>query len=120
MTETKFPEWFPSLVNRLRKEGTQKPIYVTKEVPLTKEENLKLKEKGTEKIYDRYETRTQNYIDELKQKGVPRYYQIKNTDEIIGYEYFDKNLPDVKAVEYEGQEMNVYFNNYYQNKNEQI
>ena len=113
MTETKFPEWFPSLVNRLRKEGTQKPIYVTKEVPLTKEEYLKLKEKGTEKIYDRYQTRTQNYIDELKQKGVPQYYQVKNTDEIIGYEYIDKNLPDVKAVEYEGQEMNVYFNNYY-------
>jgi len=113
VTETKFPEWFPSLVNRLRKEGTQKPIYVTKEVPLTKEEYLKLKEKGTEKIYDRYQTRTQDYIDELKQKGIPQYYQVKNTDEIIGYEYIDKNLPDVKAVEYEGQEMNVYFNNYY-------
>ena len=113
MTETKFPEWFPSLVNRLRKEGTQKPIYATKEVPLTKEEYLKLKEKGTEKIYDRYEVRTQDYIDELKQKNIPQYYQIKNTDEIIGYEYVDKNLPNVKAVEYEGQEMNVYFDNYY-------
>ena len=116
-TETKFPEWFPSLVNRLRKEGDMKPIYATEEIPLTKEEYLKLftkdGEKNTSKIYNRYATRTQDYIDELKQKGIPQYYQVRNTDEIIGYEYTDKNLPDVKAVEYGGQEMNVYFKNNY-------
>jgi len=109
MTETKFPEWFPSLVNRLRKEGDMKPIYGTKEIPITKEEYLKSKDE----VYDRYQYRTQNYIDELKQKNIPQYYRVKKTDDIIGYEYIDKNLPDVKAVEYEGQEMNVYFNNYY-------
>ena len=113
VTETKFPEWFPSLVNRLRKEGNQKPIYATKEIPLTKEEYLKLREKGTDRIYDRYLGRTQNYVDELKQKGVPQHYQIKDTDDIIGYEYMDKNIPDVKAVEYNGEEMNVYFQNNY-------
>jgi hypothetical protein len=109
MTETKFPEWFPSLVNRLRKEGDMKPIYGTKEIPITKEEYLKSKDE----VYDRYQYRTQNYIDELKQKNIPQYYRVKKTDDIIGYEYIDKNLPDVKAVEYEGQEINVYFNNYY-------
>ena len=112
-TETKFPEWFPSLVNRLRKEGDTKPIYATEEIPLTKEQYLKLKEKGTDRIYDRYTGFTENYVNELKQKGVPQHYQIKDTDEIIGYEYIDKNLPDVKAVEYGGQEMNVYFKNNY-------
>jgi hypothetical protein len=113
VTETKFPEWFPSLVNRLRKEGNQKPIYATKEISLTKEEYLKLREKGTDRIYDRYLGRTQNYVDELKQKSVPQHYQIKDTDDIIGYEYMDKNIPDVKAVEYNGEEMNVYFKNNY-------
>jgi hypothetical protein len=112
-TETKFPEWFPSLVNRLRKEGDTKPIYATEEIPLTKEQYLKLREKGTDRIYDRYTGFTENYVNELKQKGVPQHYQIKDTDEIIGYEYIDKNLPDVKAVEYGGQEMNVYFKNNY-------
>jgi hypothetical protein len=112
-TETKFPEWFPTLVNRLRKEGDMKPIYATEEIPLTKEQYLKLKEEGTNKIYDRYTGFTENYVNELKQKGIPQYYQVKNKDEIIGYEYTDKNLPDLKAVEYDGQEMNVYFNNYY-------
>ena len=112
-TETQFPEWFPSLVNRLRKEGDMKPIYATKEVPLTKEEYLKLREKGTNRIYDEHLTRTQEYIDEFEKTGKPRYYQIKDTDDIIGYEYIDKNLPNVKAVEYEGQEMNVYFENNY-------
>ena len=112
-TETKFPEWFPSLVSRLRKEGDTKPIYATEEIPLTKEEYLKLKEKGTDRIYDRYTGFTEKYVNELKQKGIPQHYQIKDTDEIIGYEYIDKNLPDVKAVEYGGQEMNVYFKNNY-------
>jgi len=111
ITETKFPEWFPSLINRLRKEGNQKPIYATKEIPLTKEEYLKLREEKVPRIYDRYLGRTQNYVDELKQKGIPQHYQIKDTDEIIGYEYVDKNLPNVKAVEYNGEEMNVYFEN---------
>ena len=74
-----------------------------------KEEYLK----STGEVYDRYQYRTQNYIDEIKQKNIPQYYRVKKTDEIIGYEYFDKNLPDVKAVEYNGEEMNVYFNNYY-------
>jgi len=115
-TETQFPEWFPSLVNRLRKEGDMKPIYAKKEVPLTEEEYLKLRKKGrdiTDRIYDEHLSKTQEYIDEFEKTGKPRYYQIKNTDEIIGYEYVDKNLPDVKAVEYEGQEMNVYFKNNY-------
>ena len=112
-TETKFPEWFPSLVSRLRKEGDTKPIYATEEIPLTKEEYLKLKEKGTDRIYDRYTGFTEKYVNELKKEGIPQHYQIKDTDEIIGYEYIDKNLPDVKAVEYGGQEMNVYFKNNY-------
>jgi hypothetical protein len=112
-TETKFPEWFPTLVSRLRKEGDMKPIYETKEIPLTEEQYLKLREKGTDRIYDEHLTRTQEYIDQFKKTGKPRYYQIKDTDEIIGYEYTDKNLPDVKAVEYGGQEMNVYFKNNY-------
>jgi len=112
-TETKFPEWFPSLVSRLRKEGNTKPIYATEEIPLTKEQYLKLKEKGTDRIYDRYTGFTENYVNELKQKGVPQHYQIKDTDDIIGYEYIDKNIPDVKAVEYNGEEMNVYFKNNY-------
>jgi hypothetical protein len=116
-TETKFPEWFPTLVNRLRKEGDMKPIYATEEIPLTKEQYLKLfigdGEKNTSKVYDRYTGFTESYVNELKQKGIPQYYQIKNKDEIIGYEYTDKNIPDVKAVEYNGEKMNVYFNNYY-------
>ena len=115
-TETQFPEWFPSLVNRLRKEGDMKPIYAKKEVPLTEEEYLKLRKKGrdiTDRIYDEHLSKTQEYIDEFEKTGKPRYYQIKNTDEIIGYEYVDKNLPDVKAVEYNGEEMNVYFKNNY-------
>jgi hypothetical protein len=101
------------LTKRLRKEGDTKPIYATEEIPLTKEQYLKLREKGTDRIYDRYTGFTENYVNELKQKGVPQHYQIKDTDEIIGYEYIDKNLPDVKAVEYGGQEMNVYFKNNY-------
>ena len=117
VTETNFPEWFPTLVSRLRKEGNMKPIYATEEVPLTKEQYLKLfigdGEKNTSKVYDRYTGFTENYVNELKQKGIPQYYQVKNKDEIIGYEYTDKNLPDLKAVEYDGQEMNVYFKNNY-------
>ena len=112
-TETKFPEWFPSLVNRLRKEGDTKPIYATEKVPLTEEQYLKLSEKGTDRIYDEHLTRTQEYIDEFKKTGKPRYYQIKDKEDIIGYEYIDKNIPDVKAVEYNGEEMNVYFKNNY-------
>lgn len=108
-TETKFPEWFPSLVNRLRKEGDMKPIYREERIPITKEEFLEGLKKGEKNIYSLPMTDDffKQYPDQFP------YYKTKQTDDIIGYEYTDKNLPDVKAVEYEGKEMNVYFNNNY-------
>jgi hypothetical protein len=41
------------------------------------------------------------------------YFKTKETEDIIGYEYTDKNLSDVKVVEVEGKEASVFFKNYY-------
>jgi hypothetical protein len=112
-TMTQFPTWFPTLVNRIRKEGKQIPIFKTKEVNINKQKYDALKQQGTKNLFDRYIGRTENYVNELKQQGIPRYYQKVNTDEIIGYKYEVKDLPDVRVTELEGKEIKINFPNAY-------
>jgi len=112
-TMTQFPKWFPTLINRIRKEGTQIPIFKTKDVNISKQEYDALKQQGTKNLFDRYIGRTENYVNELKQQGIPRYYQKVNTDEIIGYKYEVKDLPDVRVTELEGKEIKINFPNAY-------
>jgi hypothetical protein len=111
-TMTQFPEWFPTLISKVRKEGKQIPIYKEVEVTLTKPEYDKLSKEGA-KVYDRHLGRTDWYKEKLKKEGVPRYYTNKKTNEIIGYEYEIKDLPDVKVTEYGGEELTVSFPNAY-------
>jgi len=109
-TETEFPEWFPSLINRVRTEGEMKPIYRTEKIPITNEEFMEKIKKGEAK--DVYANpRTEEYFK--KNPSEHPYYKIKQTEDIIGYEYVDKNLPGVKVKEYDGKEANVYFENHY-------
>jgi hypothetical protein len=112
-TMTQFPTWFPTLVNRIRKEGTQIPIFKTKDVNISKQEYDALKQQGTKNLFDRYIGRTENYVNELKQQGIPRYYQKVNTDEIIGYKYEVKDLPNVKVTDLAGKEIRIDFPNAY-------
>jgi hypothetical protein len=113
VTETKFPEWFPSLVNRIRKEGDMKPIYRTEKIPITEKEfneAIKKNEKVKgEKFYAN--PRTEEYFRQNPNEFP--YFKTKETEDIIGYEYTDKNLSDVKVVEVEGKEASVFFKNYY-------
>jgi len=112
-TITKFPSWFPTLVNRIRKEGKQIPLFKTKEVNISKQEYDALKQQGTKNLFDRYIGRTENYVNELKQQGIPRYYQKVNTDEIIGYKYEVKDLPNVRVTDLAGKEIRIDFPNAY-------
>ena len=108
-TETKFPEWFPSLVNRFRKEGNMEPIYRKETIPITADEYMEGIKKGEKNIYAN--PRTEEYFK--KNPGEFPYFKTKETEDIIGYKYTDKNLPDVKVLEFEGKEANVYFKNNY-------
>jgi hypothetical protein len=109
-TTTQFPEWFPSLINRIRKEGEMTPIYKTEKIPITEEEFMQKIKKGEGKdVY--VNPRTEEYFRQNPNEYP--YYKIKKTDDIIGYEYTDKNLPDVKITEYGGEEANVHFKNHY-------
>jgi hypothetical protein len=108
-TDTEFPEWFPTLVSRLRKEGEMKPIFKTEKTPITEEQYKIGMEKGEKNIY--VNPRTEEYFRQNPNEF--RYFKIKQTDDITGYEYTDKNLPDVKVVEVEGKEASVFFKNYY-------
>ena len=112
-TMTQFPTWFPTLMNRIRKEGKQIPIFKTKEVNISKQEYDALKQQGTKNLFDRYIGRTENYVNELKQQGIPRYYQKVNTDEIIGYQYEVKDLPNVRITDLAGKEIRIDFPNAY-------
>jgi hypothetical protein len=111
-TMTQFPKWFPMLVNRIRKEGKQIPIYKEVEVTLTKPEYDKLSKEGVT-VYDRHLGRTDWYKEKLIKEGVPRYYTDKKTDEIIGYKYEVKDLPGTIVKEMNGEEIRVYFPNAY-------
>jgi hypothetical protein len=109
-TMTQFPTWFPTLINRIRKEGKQIPIYKEVEVTLTKPEYDKLSKEGVT-VYDRHLGRTDWYKEKLIKEKVPRYYTDKKTDEIIGYKYEVKDLPGTIVKEMNGEEIRVYFPN---------
>jgi hypothetical protein len=111
-TMTQFPKWFPTLINRIRKEGKQIPIYKEVEVTLTKPEYDKLSKEGVT-VYDRHLGRTDWYKEKLIKEKVPRYYTDKKTDEIIGYKYEVKDLPGTIVKEMNGEEIRVYFPNAY-------
>jgi hypothetical protein len=113
-TTTEFPTWFPSLIKRVREEGTQIPIFKKAEVPLTEAEFNKLQKEGAENIYDRYQVRTEEYIKASQARGEPRYIQIQDTDEIIGYRYEVKEMPGLKVKDMEGKEIEVEFLNAYE------
>jgi hypothetical protein len=113
-TTTEFPTWFPSLIKRVREEGTQIPIFKKAEVPLTEAEFNKLQKEGAENIYDRYQVRTEEYIKASQARGEPRYIQIQDTDEIIGYQYEVKEMPGLKVKDMEGKEIEVEFLNAYE------
>ena len=112
-TMTEFPEWFPTLINKVRKEGKQIPIYKEVQIPITKAEYNKLTKEKVKNVYDAHLGRTDWYKEKLKKEGVPRYTRLKQTDEIIGYKYEVKDLPDVDVVEYGGEELTVSFPNAY-------
>lgn len=112
-TMTQFPEWFPTLINKARKEGTRTPIYGNKQVKLTEAEYNKLSKEEAKDFYDTHYGRSKEYIQELKEKGEPRYSKWEKTDEIIGYEYKLKDRPDLKISEYSGEDIYVEFPNAY-------
>jgi hypothetical protein len=112
-TMTEFPEWFPTLISKVRKEGKQIPIYKEVEVPITEAEFKKLRKEKVKNVYDAHFGRTDRYKEKLIKEGVPRYTRLKQTDEIIGYKYEVKDLPDVDVVEYGGEELTVSFPNAY-------
>ncbi len=112
-TMTEFPEWFPTLINRARKEGTQTPIYGNKQINLTEAEYNKLSKDEAKSFYDTYMGRTDEYIQKLKAEGEPRYFKWVKTDEIVGYNYKLKDRPDLEISEYNGESVSVTFPNAY-------
>ena len=89
------------------------PIYKEVEIPITKAEYNKLTKEKVKNVYDAHLGRTDRYKEKLIKEGVPRYTRLKQTDEIIGYKYEVKDLPDVDVVEYGGEELTVSFPNAY-------
>ena len=112
-TTTEFPTWFPSLIKRVREEGTQIPIFKKVDVPLTETEFNKLQKQGAKGIEDRYQGRSEEYIKASQARGEPRYIQTQDTDEIIGYRYEVKEMPGLKVKDMEGKEIEVEFPNAY-------
>ena len=112
-TTTEFPTWFPSLIKRVREEGTQIPIFKKVDVPLTEGEFNKLQKQGAKGIEDRYQGRSEEYIKASQARGEPRYIQTQDTDEIIGYRYEVKEMPGLKVKDMEGKEIQVEFPNAY-------
>jgi adenylate kinase family enzyme len=50
-TTTEFPTWFPSLIKRVREEGTQIPIFKKAEVYFKQKQNLINYKKKEQKIF---------------------------------------------------------------------
>ena len=108
-TQTQMPEWFPTFLNKFRKEGTAENMFKKKKIPVSKQEFIEAIESGKGKDYYA-DPRTPEYIAQ-NPDHIP-YFKLDDTEELVGTTYTNKEFPGVNVDDFDG-EVNINFQNDY-------
>ena len=108
-TQTQMPEWFPTFLNKFRKEGTAENMFKKKKIPVSEQEfNEAIKSGKGEGYYA--DPRTPEYI--AKNPDHIPYFKLDDTEELVGTTYTNKKFPGVNVDDFDG-EVNINFQNDY-------
>ena len=110
-TKTFMPDWFPSFVDKFRKEGKAENMFKKKKVAVTEQEyNQALAEgKGQDYFVD---PRTPEYIANNPDHSL--YNKLVETDELVGTTYTNDKFPGVEIDDFDGEVQVNWENDYSQ------
>jgi len=110
-TSTQMPEWFPTFLNKFRKEGKAENVFKQEKVAVSKAEYDQAAAEGklTEGNYF-MDPRTPEYIDKNPDHSL--YNKLVDTDEVIYTTYTNDKIPGVRVDDMDGN-IDVLFENDY-------
>ena len=109
-SETIMPDWFPTFLDKFRREGVAENIFKKKKVEVSKAEYDKEFAEGRGQDYYSDVARTQEY--KANNPDHMDYYKYEDTDELIGTTYTNEKVPGVKVDDFDG-EVSVNWENDY-------
>jgi len=109
-TTTQMPEWFPTFLNKFRKEGKAENIFKQKKVAVTKAEYDKAIAEGKAENYFRDDARTLEY--KANNPDHMDYFKYVDTDEVSYTTYTNDKIPGVRVDDMDGN-IDVMFENDY-------
>ena len=109
-SETIMPDWFPTFLDKFRREGVAENIFKKKKVEVSKVEYDKAFAEGKGENYYTDVARTQEY--KANNPDHMDYYKLEDTDQLIGTTYTNEKVPGVKVDDFDG-EVSVNWENDY-------
>ena len=109
-SQTIMPDWFPTFLDKFRREGVAENIFKKKKVEVSKAEYDKAFAEGRGKDYYTDVARTQEY--KANNPDHMDYFKYEDTDELIGTTYTNEKIPGVKVDDFDG-EVSVNWENDY-------
>ena len=109
-TTTEMPEWFPSFLNKFRKEGKAENVFKTKKVEVSKKEFDQAFKEGKGENYYTDVARTPEY--KANNPDHMDYYKRVDTDELLYTTYTNEKVPGVRVDDMDGN-VDVMFENDY-------
>jgi len=109
-SETLMPDWFPTFLDKFRREGVAENIFKKKKVEVSKAEYDKALAEGRGENYYTDVARTQEY--KANNPDHMDYYKLEDTDQLIGTTYTNEKVPGVKVDDFDG-EVSVNWENDY-------
>ena len=109
-TKTLMPDWFPTFLDKFRREGVAENIFKKKKVEVSKVEYDKAFAEGKGENYYTDVARTQEY--KANNPDHMDYYKLEDTDQLIGTTYTNEKVPGVKVDDFDG-EVSVNWENDY-------
>ena len=109
-TTTEMPEWFPTFLNKFRKEGKAENVFKQEKVEVTKAEYDKAIAEGKGENYFRDDARTPEY--KASNPDHMDYGKLVDTDEVIYTKYTNEKFPGVQVDDMDGN-VDVLFENDY-------
>ena len=109
-SQTIMPDWFPTFLDKFRREGTVENIFKKKKVEISKAKYDKAFAEGRGEYHFQDVARTQEY--KANNPDHMDYYKLEDTDQLIGTTYTNEKVPGVKVDDFNG-EVSVNWENDY-------
>ena len=111
-SQTLMPDWFPTFLDKFRREGTAENIFKKKKIKISEAEYDKAFAEGKGEYHFRDDARTQEY--KANNPDHMDYYKLEDTDELIGTTYTNEKVPGVKVDDFDGEVAVTWENDYSQ------